>query len=499
MNSADLNGLAFRYRLPGVTAPHRSASAVRGAELREPTGYASNLGVFPRSYESGADPIPYSNWAESPDAFVGGVSTGMEDGMLGVFGFRMEDIVNNRSDVDAYLEEALQAYKTKFFFGEAGMGAAKSPAFILALGSDIASKEIDAGPVQTTLFQQHVGSNPSDHPIGVNGQQMASLPYSSGSDLNDLNIVKLQDAANNSFIVVKRAGTTISVARKTQNMTRYHSWTDADARNYSWAVLEHDVSGSIVPSYEYAVLLNADAKKLQDFSPALRYRILSDKKFLHAVECLATGKVGLLFYRAGEASDQVSNRTHLASTSARCALVIKRSDSGGNDQLDVVFANPELGFLREGQRFNVWSSIQKPLYLQRTMPQNTTLQFKGHWELQGNATQVLSHASVSSTQINASTTFSASQNVTAVRIRSIDGISVSFRLIRTAPSVIAAPSAEQLAAPDATTLPAALSGVSNTTTHSGLSGASRKNGMEQHGVLQALLMLPALFYTTLLM
>jgi hypothetical protein len=46
-------------------------------------------------------------------------------------------------------------------------------------------------------------------------------------------------------------------------------------------------------------------------------------------------------------------------------------------------------------------------------------------------------------------------------------------------------------------LPAALSGVSNTTTHSGLSGASRKNGMEQHGVLRALLMLPALFYTTL--
>lgn len=424
--------LSLRYRLPGVTAPHRSPSAVRAAELREATGYASSLGIFPRSYEAGANPIPYSHFAESPEAFVGGVSTGEEDGLLGVWGFRMEDPLNNQSDVHAFLRETLQAYKTVFFFGEARVAGTKSPAFMLALGTNITSREMDAGPIQTTLFQQHLGADPKQHPIAVNAELIDSLPYASEPHLSEMPVVKLQDAAKNGFVVVKRPGTNITVARATQTMPRSSSWSATDTRNFTWASLVHEVTDFSAPSYEYAVLLSTEDNVLEAFSPASRYKVLADAKPLHAVECLTTRQVALVFYSAGDTSISVSNQTHLRSSSAPCALVIKPSHGATGDpaQLDVSFANPALGFLREGQRFNSWSTVQKKYVHQRTQPQNTSLNFSGHWELEGEVSQVPSHASQTSSQaLNVSTTFDLRRNVTSLHIRTIDGISIAFVLV----------------------------------------------------------------------
>ena len=78
------------------------------------------------------------------------------------------------------------------------------------------------------------------------------------------------------------------------------------------------------------------------------------------------------------------------------------------------------------------------------------LRFKGRWELQGNISQVLSHASPSSAQtLNVSRMFHPSLNVTDVLIRSIDGISVFFSLVRhrslQSPAVIPAPTQYSLA------------------------------------------------------
>jgi chondroitin AC lyase len=438
------------YHMPGVTAPYRTSSSVQATELASPhvcSGSGASAvtcptshGVYPRIYPGSSAPRRYSYWAEDPDAFVGGVSVGSDKpGLLGVWGFRMEDPLNNQTDITAYLDEALVAYKTHFFFagGEGGVGAPEP--FILSLGSDISGKEqLRSGPVQTTLFQDHLGSDPAQHPITVNGAVIAA-EYNSGAALEGLPLVRLRDAAGNGYVLVRRPGTNIRVSRGAQTTKRHGSFTGNETRNYSLAWLEHNMAHASPPSYEYAVLLNSSEAVVNAFNPEARYKVLTCTKTLHAVSCRRSGQVALLFFTATNTTNEVINLTHLTAASTPCALLLQPQQERKEElglvfqTMVVTFANPALGFLKEGERFNAPTNAEQyARWMQRSTVQNTTLTMQGHWWISENASHVPSLASPSRQygEFGVAAAFDPFTNSTRVRIRVKDGLSIRFVLGR---------------------------------------------------------------------
>ena len=99
--------------------------------------------------------------------------------------------------------------------------------------------------------------------------------------------------------------------------------------------------------------------------------------------------------------------------------------------LVVTFANPALGFLKEGERFNAPSNEKMfTRWFQRSTVQNTTLTMNGHWWISEDASHVPSLASPSRQygEFGVAAAFDAFTNTTRVRIRVKDGLSIRFAL-----------------------------------------------------------------------
>jgi len=193
------------------------------------------------------------------------------------------------------------------------------------------------------------------------------------------------------------------------------------------------------PSYEYAVLLNSSEAVVTAFNPEARYSVLARTKSLHAVQCRRSGQVALLFFVAANTTNEVTNSTHLTAASTPCALVLQpqqeRKEELGLvfETMVVTFANPTLGFLKEGETFNAPSNDEMAArWFLRSKAQNTTLTMHGHWRISEDASHVPSLASPSRQygEFGVAAAFDAVTNTTRVRIRVKDGLSIRFALAR---------------------------------------------------------------------
>ena len=427
------------YSMPGVTAPHRTPGDVQAMEMSRDSpfvGWAAEEGYFPRILPraSGASiSVKYLYWALSPDAFVGGVSNKIEDGFAGAWGFRMEDMSNSRADMQEYLDETLAAYKSLFFLSGSGGTDGTDPAFVLALGSNISSAEINAGPIKTTLFQDHIGGL-DRYPILIDGFEETG-EYTAELPLNDIVVpVKIMDAAGQGYVVMKSASSKIKIVRSQQITLNHNSYSEEEQTFVASAAIEHESHAT----YEYALIPDARRDVLASFDPHSKYMVLSQDHVLHAVQCLRTQSVAMIFFRESTTSVAVRRKCRLISVSKPCSIIVLPRDDGGVERLNVSISNPDPGMLQAGQTFNDQSLGNRArVFMQKSSPQTTSISFEGEHVLVGPCSKVQAHESHAGS-IVVHVGYDASRDVTVIDITTFFGISVSLeleRMIRTTTSI----------------------------------------------------------------
>ena len=201
------------FHVPGTTAPHRPITPSNSSSRPEPRG----------------------KYADSPNAFVGGLS---DHGGDGAFGYHFEDMHSPS------LAAALTCRKSYFLFDDV----------LVLLGSDITSTD-PRYAVHTTLFQTALAaSDPA--PVLLNGSSHTAVPFhyrEAGPGRAEL---RVRDPVGNGYVVQSTPDARLALWRREQVSVEADGEGSTSGR-WALAVLDHGTPPYTKPKgYEYAILVN---------------------------------------------------------------------------------------------------------------------------------------------------------------------------------------------------------------------------------------------------
>lgn len=292
----------------------------------------------------------YEEMLLSDESFAGGVS---HRGRSGAFGLKLHEH-------DKY-NGSLRARKSWFLFDNR----------VICLGSDIGN---DAeGGLHTTLFQSCLPT--PDAPTGVNGEEVAALPYR--TDLEGG--VQLTDNLGNAWFVPQGR---VTVRRSHQQSP--HEETDAPTENdFVTAWIDHGAGRVRGGHYEYMMAVHASDAERAEYAVRAPYRVVSADRNCHAVVDLGSGTLGAAVFEAGA----VENGGAVQAVSLPCLYMESREGA----ELTLSVADPDLRFYEgeSDERFDAdGKRIERSIY-SRDWIDNPSIasvlrvKLAGAWELTG--------------------------------------------------------------------------------------------------------------------
>lgn len=266
----------------------------------------------------------YEEMLLSDESFAGGVS---HRGRSGAYGMKLHEH-------DKY-NGSLRARKSWFLFDNR----------VICLGSDI---ENDAeGGLHTTLFQSYLPT--PDAPTGVNGEEVAALPYR--TDLEGA--VQLTDNLGNAWFVPQGR---VTVRRSHQQSP--HEETDAPTENdFVTAWIDHGDGRVRGGHYEYMMAVHPSDAERAEYAVRAPYRVVSADRNCHAVVDLGSGTLGAAVFEAGA----VENGGAVQSVSLPCLYMESREGA----ELTLSVADPDLRFYEgeSDERFDAEGKrIERSIY-----------------------------------------------------------------------------------------------------------------------------------------
>ncbi|GAA1361472.1 chondroitinase family polysaccharide lyase [Streptomyces beijiangensis] len=251
---------------------------------------------------------------------------------------------------------------------------------VVALGTGIGNRDRDH-ETETTLFQTRLAAPSAPTWLG-DAAALTAFPYESGSAGRLADATWLVDDKELGYYVP--AGQRLSLTR-TQQTSRSHA-TDAETSGaFATAWLRHG-SAPAGGSYEYALVVGADAASMAEFTGAMRerdrapYTVLRADDTAHIVRDRATGITGYAVFE--ETGALASGPVRGADTPV---LLLTRDE--GEDGLVLSVCDPDLRFhegpdrdqYEKGEYTGHWSPFSRPWLTTPSAAHTVRVTLAGRW------------------------------------------------------------------------------------------------------------------------
>jgi chondroitin-sulfate-ABC endolyase/exolyase len=288
------------------------------------------------------------------EVFAGGISLNQQ----GFFAMKLRGH-------DKYNLGSFKAIKSWFMFDS----------LVVCLGSDI-ENSIKEYPTETTIFQNYLGN--TSEAVIIDNQQV-NYPQEIVQTLKSPGFV----VDNRGIGYYLAANSKISLS-KNQQKSRDQKDTQNTQGNFASLVLQHGYAPQ-KDAYEYAMLIGADAQKMQTFKTQMSgktpvYQVLQKNAEAHSVKYIAQQLTGLALFKANSQSTDP-----LIINNNKACLILYQPEA---EKLNLAITDPDLGFYQgedetplnsDGTRKEV-SIYSRYWFKTDAQPSVVVLKLKGIWQ-----------------------------------------------------------------------------------------------------------------------
>ncbi|MDO6518134.1 chondroitinase family polysaccharide lyase [Zobellia uliginosa] len=326
------------HRWPGVTSVHTPYEQIK---------------TSPGQHRDEGGEYPFSD-----QGFVGGVES-VDGNSVFVFPFKGHDMFNLQS---------FTGKKSYFFFDD----------FVVCLGSDIKSG-LKSYPVETTIIQDQI--LPEGKGLLTSNGIISEFPFE--NSLTKTKPFWLIDNRNTGYYIPNvPKNTTLSIQRKNQTNPQFQD-KGMSSGDFTTVLFDHGASPQNA-EYQYALVVDADEKKMEEFSTGMKggnkpYQVIQHNTMAHIVSSPKNATTAYAIYDAN-----AKLKSGLVKSVNRPSIFIVKEEANG---VKLAVSDPDLNIydgqddlMPDGTR--VESSIyEHEWYYWPSRSSKVQLTLKGEWKI----------------------------------------------------------------------------------------------------------------------